>query len=209
MKRLIALLIAILTMLLGGVRQTEVETTISETAPAEVEITAPETSRPEVEPTVKGTVETESDAGSSTEKENGEQVSETDTNETGEPCIFKTEPQQSTDSIIPSFQHTDPGMAAEEKTAMVTELPVKEDQPVSSLPAPKPTAEDTTSVPDEKEAEKVPETEPPASGNAPVFIDPCRGGPNPFADGTPTEIDEHSSDEFIGDGDRPGEGIHF
>lgn len=45
--------------------------------------------------------------------------------------------------------------------------------------------------------------------NAPVFIDPCQGGPNPFDDGSPTEIDEHSSDEFIGDGDRPGEGLHF
>ena len=46
-------------------------------------------------------------------------------------------------------------------------------------------------------------------GNAPIFIDPCRGGPNPFDDDTPSVIDDHNSDEFVGDGDRPGEGIHF
>ena len=45
--------------------------------------------------------------------------------------------------------------------------------------------------------------------NAPVFVDPCLGGPNPFDDDTPTEVDDHNSDEFVGDGDRSGEGIHF
>ena len=59
-----------------------------------------------------------------------------------------------------------------------------------------------TSPADETDAEQ-------QGGNAPVFIDPCKCGPNPFDDGAPTEIDEHNSDEFVGDGDRPGEGIHF
>ena len=45
--------------------------------------------------------------------------------------------------------------------------------------------------------------------NVPVFINPCRGGSNPFDDDIPSDIDDHSLDEFVGDGDRPGEGIHF
>ena len=63
--------------------------------------------------------------------------------------------------------------------------------------------DDTASPADETDAEHQDDT------NAPVFIDPCQGGPNPFDDGTLTEIDDHNSDEFVGDGDRPGEGIHF
>ena len=48
------------------------------------------------------------------------------------------------------------------------------------------------------------------NGNAPVYVSPIHGGPNPFDDDTPTVVDEHSVEEFIGEGDdRPGEGIHF
>ena len=71
---------------------------------------------------------------------------------------------------------------------------------------------DPVIVPDEPTVETSPadETEAERQGaNTPVFIDPCQGGPNPFEDGTPTEIDDQNSDEFVGDGDRPGEGIHF
>ena len=48
------------------------------------------------------------------------------------------------------------------------------------------------------------------NGNGPTFVDPAQGGSNPFENGGESEIDDRSSDEFIGeDGDRPGEGIHF
>ena len=48
------------------------------------------------------------------------------------------------------------------------------------------------------------------NGNTPVFVNPAQGGPNPFEDAPPTEIEDHPVDEFIGEGDdRPGEGIHF
>ncbi len=48
------------------------------------------------------------------------------------------------------------------------------------------------------------------NGNAPVFVDPAQGGPNPFEGGGDSEIDDHNSDEFIDEGgDKPGEGIHF
>lgn len=49
-----------------------------------------------------------------------------------------------------------------------------------------------------------------SNGNGPVFVNPAQGGANPFEGGGDSEIDDHSSDEFIDDdGDRPGEGIHF
>ena len=48
------------------------------------------------------------------------------------------------------------------------------------------------------------------NGNAPVFVDPAQGGPNPFEGGGDSEIDDHNSDEFVDEGgDKPGEGIHF
>lgn len=68
---------------------------------------------------------------------------------------------------------------------------------------PNESADDTASPTDGTDAEQQ------GDANAPIFIDPCQGGPNPFDDDKPTEIDDHNSDEFIGDGDRPGEGIHF
>ena len=48
------------------------------------------------------------------------------------------------------------------------------------------------------------------NGNAPAFVDPAQGGPNPFEGGGDSEIDDHNSDEFVDEGgDKPGEGIHF
>lgn len=205
MKRLIALLIAILTMLLGGIRPAEEETPNPETAPAAVEITAPGTERHEAEPMV---VETEPDAELPTEKEKDVPVTESDTSEPDEPCVIDTEPQESRNET-PSFQQTVQGTVAEEETAAAAESSVTSEQPDTVPLASIPTAEETAPVLTEKETEKDLETEPAENSNAPVFIDPCQGGSNPFDDETPTEIDEHSSDEFIVDGDSPGEGIHF
>lgn len=135
-------------------------------------------------------------------------MTEADTYEPDEPCVIVTEPQESRNET-PSLQQTDASTDAEEETAAAAEPSVTSEQPDTVPPASIPTAEETEPVLNEKETEKETEPELPANGNAPVFIDPCQGGPNPFDDGTPTEIDEHSSDEFIGNGDRPGEGIHF
>ena len=44
-----------------------------------------------------------------------------------------------------------------------------------------------------------PDTAP--SGNAPVFVDPAQGGPNPFVNAPPTKIEDHPVDEFIEEGD--------
>ena len=42
-------------------------------------------------------------------------------------------------------------------------------------------------------------------------IKPQIGGqPNPFENDTPTEIDDHPVEDYVGEGeDRPGEGKHF
>ena len=74
-----------------------------------------------------------------------------------------------------------------------TEIGDEEDKPISFIDDTEQKSEDANTT-----------------GNGPVFVDPAQGGANPFEDGGDSEIDDHSSDEFIGeDGDRPGEGIHF
>ena len=227
MKRLIALLIAILTLLAGGIRQTEEELPAEDTAPVEAETMrfvdavtedAEETALP-AEPSL----ETESTEGLSTEKEKGEPVTETEavepdvtplpTEETeketetpmpDEQTVTEDIPAPDSDKHIPSFQQTEQETATAEETTDVTELPVtiEQPEPIRSILAPE------TEKPEQKPTEK--EEDPLANGNAPVFVDPCQGGPNPFENNTPTEIDDHSSNEFIGeDDDRPGEGIHF
>ena len=69
----------------------------------------------------------------------------------------------------------------------------EDDKPVSYIDDTEDRSEDATS-----------------NGNAPVFVDPAQGGPNPFEGGGDSEIDDHNSDEFVDEGgDKPGEGIHF
>jgi hypothetical protein len=52
--------------------------------------------------------------------------------------------------------------------------------------------------------------DPVQNGNAPVFVNPAQGGPNPFEEGNKTQVEDHNSEEYVGEGgDRPGEGIHF
>ena len=41
------------------------------------------------------------------------------------------------------------------------------------------------------------------------FISPVTEGSNPFAQGNTTKVTDKNSDDYIGNGDRPGEGIHF
>ena len=74
-----------------------------------------------------------------------------------------------------------------------TEIGDEEDKPASFIDDTEEKSEDANS-----------------NGNGPVFVNPAQGGANPFEGGSDSEIDDHSSDEFIDDdGDRPGEGIHF
>ena len=210
MKRLIAILIAILTLLFGGVRSAEEQpVTIVET-PAATEAAQP---KPE-------SLETESTAGEPTEKEISEPVTDTEavepditpmpTEETekeielpmpDEQTVPSDDPVPETDEHTPSSQQTEQEPVPTEETTVTTEPLVTTEQ---SKPIP------PTEEPNSKPTEKEQVDDPPANGNAPVFVDPCQGGANPFDDNTPTQIDDHSSDEFIGeDDDRPGEGIHF
>ena len=222
MKRLITLLIAILTMLFGGVRSAEEQpVTVSkppvatEAAPAEHEI-----------------VETEPSAGEPTEKETSEpaivvetaepHITPPPTEETekeaelpmpDELTVIEDDPAPDTNIPLPSFQQTEQETEMIEETTVTTEPPVTTEQQEETLPTPAPTTDEPVTVITEETRQTPPEkeeTETPTDDTAPVFIDPCQGGLNPFDDDTPTEIDDHSSDEFIGeDDDRPGEGIHF
>ena len=66
----------------------------------------------------------------------------------------------------------------------------------------------TTETPEEKPPVIVEEKDIIPSGNEPIYIDPTQGE-HPLViidNGPPTE---YNVDDFIGDGDRPGEGIHF
>ena len=99
--------------------------------------------------------------------------------------------------------------AREEAEKKRNEEAEKDDRPVTVI-----STESSTGDDEDKPVSVVSETDKAeggnAGGNAPVFVDPAQGGSNPFEGGDDSEIDDHGSDEFIvGDGDRPGEGIHF
>lgn len=229
MKRLIAILIALLTLLFGSVRQAEEELPAAVTAPEETETvrfvdtvnedvakTAPVIEEPTVETDLPAepSLETEQTEGLSTEKEICEPVTEAETVEPDEPMVVENEPIHDEDTTAPSFQQADSETDTAEETTVTAEPPVTIELQEETPPTPTPaTNEPVTAITEEIDplpTEKEEADESPTNGNAPVFVDPCQGGPNPFEDDTPTEIDDHSSDEFIGeDEDRPGEGIHF
>ncbi len=230
MKRLIALLIALLTLLFGGVRQAEEELPAAVTAPEETETvrfvdtvnedvaeTAPVIEKPtaETDLTAEPSLETEQTEGLSTEKEICEPVTEAETVEPDEQMSAEAEPIQVEVNTIPSFQQTEQETVTAEEKTVTAESPVTTEQPEETPPTPaletdepvQTFTEEIDPLPTEKkESDAPPET----NGNAPVFVDPCQGGPNPFENAPSTEIDDHPVNEFIGEGDdRPGEGIHF
>ena len=123
-----------------------------------------------------------------------EPVAKTVSGDGGDRVTAETDTEKNTETTVTETQNMPEAVAEPEPAAVPEYIP----DPV--IVPDEPTVE--TSPADETDAER-------QGGNAPVFIDPCQGGPNPFEDGTPTEIDDHNSDDFVGDGNRPGEGIHF
>ena len=237
MKRLIALFIAILALIAGAGR-TEVTVT-SDCTPVSVEITEEQESTAEtpaeaaVSPVLPLEDNTTIDADPcETEPETtdfaplSEPVEETVTESAAMPTEEKEMPDNLSSAGDPPIEpvtETESGdggdrVTAETDTEKKNETAVTETQDMpEAVVEPEPAAvpeyiPDPVIVPNEPTVETSPADETDAEqhgGNAPVFIDPCQGGPNPFDDGTPTEINDHNSDEFVGDGDRPGEGIHF
>ncbi len=223
MKRLIALLIAILTLLFGGVQPADEPQDAPETITAGFESqddqnedvfeSCPETVAPEFE---SKDAEMESEPKLFTEKENPDATAEAEADQPDD--ITSSEPEttedttelpvEQTDELLSdtdtSFsQLTEEESTAEEKTETMPEPAVQSEPQVIPLT---PVAEETTPLSTEKETEDSTEQ----NSNGPVFIDPAQGGANPFENAPPTEIDDHPVDEFIGEGDdRPGEGIHF
>ena len=223
MKRLIALLIAILTLLFGGVQPADEPYDAPETATAGFESqngqnedvfeSCPETAAPGFE---SQEIETESMPELFTEKEKPDATAEAEADQPEDITPSEPEttedvielPDEPTDEPIPDTdtffsQITEEESTAEEQTEPMPEPTVQSEPQV--IP-PTPVAEETTPLPTEKETEDSAEP----NCNAPVFVNPAQGGANPFENAPPTEIDDHPVDEFIGEGDdRPGEGIHF
>ena len=225
MKRLIALLIAILTLLFGGVKPADEPQDTQEPVTAGFEFrdgqdedvfeSCPETAAPGFE---SQEIETESMPELFTEKEKPDATAEAEADQPEDSTPSKSEttddttepPVEPTDEPIPdipSSQLTEEESTAEEQTEPMPE-PTGQSEP-QAIPSTPETAE-TPSLKTEKKTEDTAPKDIAPNDNAPVFVDPAQGGTNPFENAPPTEIDDHPVDEFIGEGDdRPGEGIHF
>ena len=238
MKRLISLLIAILALIAGAGRTevtvtsdcTHVSAEITEEQVSTAETPAEAAVSPvlpleddkaiDADPCETKPETTDSAPPSETAEETVTEFAEMPTEEKETPNILPSAGDPAVEPVTEAVPgdggdrvtaETDIEKNAETAVTEIQDMPetVVEPEPAAVpeyIPDPvivpdEPTVE--TSHADETDAEHQDDT------NAPVFIDPCQGGPNPFDDGTPTEIDDHNSDEFVGDGDRPGEGIHF
>ncbi len=206
MKRLFAILIAILTLLFGGVRTAVEPKKTPDTEPVAIEQATAESEIIGSEPFADLPAEKEA-------------VGPAADAETDEPDVIPVEPVEpetitdqtdadvypmpDTDTSASSFQETESEPDIDEQPEVLFEPAVRDEQP-EAIPT-TPVTDETVPLTPEKKADDIPQ-----NNNAPVFIDPCRGDQNPFENAPPTEIDDHPADEFIGEGDdRPGEGIHF
>ena len=224
MKRLIAFLIAILALIAGAGR-TE-ERSVSDCSPVSAEITEEEVSPRDVptETDVTPVLLLENDLTidahpCETKQETADRAPRTEPikKEATEPTEVPAEEipdifSAAVDPAVEPLAGTEYGDSGDRVTAETDiekndETTVTEtNEAANTVAEPEPMVEpvfDTESPFDETEAEQ-------HGGNAPVFVNPARGGPNPFENAPPTEIEDHPVDEFIGEGDdRPGEGIHF
>ncbi|MCR5694160.1 MAG: hypothetical protein K6G89_04220 [Clostridia bacterium] len=238
MRILIAIIIAILTALLGvghpaeEVSVTPIEPVVkAETAVAEecgnmgeavTETDPPLMERPEETPTVEFVVPTVEIPPEAT-PEPETTVHQTEVPVTPDPSFMPPEPVEM--NITSDIEDADEIQEETDTSASfriepemyVEELPLQIDEPLQQVA---PGGDDpdllpivvgeiivesdfTYEIESNQEQDAI-------NGNAPVYVSPIHGGPNPFDDDTPTVVDEHSVEEFIGEGDdRPGEGIHF
>ena len=219
MKRLIALLIAMIAVIAGAGRAEE--RSVCDCTPVSAKITEEEVS------TSEAPTEAAVSHVSPLEKDLATDASPCEIRPETAGCAPWTEPVKKTETEpakeIPDFLSSavdpvdEPSAGAEsgdsgDGVTAETDIEKNDETAVAEMNE----TPDITAEPDSAVEPGI-DTEPLANGteteqgdNAPVFIDPCRGGPNPFDDDTPTEIDDHPVDEFIGEGyDRPGEGMHF
>ncbi len=225
MKRLIALLIAILTLLFGGVQPADEPQDAPETVTAGFESqdgqdedgfeSCSETAAPGFE---SQDIETESVPELSTEKEKPDAAAEIEVDPPEE--ITPSEPEKTEDETEPPVEPADEPIPDTSFSQLTEEEPVPEEhiempeptvkfeQPIVIPPTP--ITEETSPRKTEEKTDDAAPTDTVPNGNAPVFVNPAQGGSNPFEDAPPTEIEDHPVDEFIEEGDdRPGEGIHF
>ena len=195
MKRLIAIIIAILTLLFGGVRSADETQGVPGTETESVTELSAEKEKPDA------AAEAEADQPkviTPSEFETTEDTTETEV----EPA---DEPTPDTDTSF--SQLTEGELVLEEQTEMPE--PTVQIEPPAVIP-PTPVTVETAPPKTEEKTENTEPTDTAPSDNALVFVDPAQGGANPFENAPPTEIEDYPVDEFIEEGDdRPGEGIHF
>lgn len=195
MKRLIALLIAILTLLFGGVRPADEPQEASKTETEFATELSAEKEKPDA------TAKAEADQPSVITPSEPE----TTENMTEPPVEPSDELKPDTDTSFSQITEEEPVL--EEQTEMPE--PTVQIEPPAVIPH-TPVTVETAPLKTEEKTEDAAPTDIAPSGNAPVFVDPAQGGPNPFVNAPPTEIEDHPVDEFIEEGDdRPGEGLHF
>ena len=190
MKRLIALLIAILTLLFGGVSPADETQGVPETETESVTELLAEKEKPDVATEIE--VDPTKDITPS-EPETIEDTTETEV----EPA---DEPTQDTDTSF--SQLTEDEAVPEEQTKMPE--PTVQIEPPAVIP-PTPVTVETAPPKTEEKTENTEPTDTAPSENTSFFIDPCQGGSNPFENAPPTEIEDHPVDKFIGDGDEDPE----
>ncbi len=211
MRRLIALLIAIIAALLGSPKPT------TESQPLEPEPIAivtesnnldPESKTSAVNPTPEKSTEKKKEAVSKAESIIDPTL--TPDAEEAEPTVSGTPTvEQSTESV--PVQPT--AKESKQKPKKKDRKEKKADQPPED-PVLEPISDETEphvqiNQQETKEENTSRSNDEPAC-SAPVYVNPAKGGPNPFDGGGDSKIENHDSSEFIKEGDdRPGEGIHF
>ena len=213
MRRLIALLIAIIAALLGNPKPT------TESQPLEPEPIAivtesnnldPESKTSAVNPTPEKSTEKKKEAVSKAKAESIIDPTLAPDAEEAEPTVSETPTvEQSTESVPVQPTAKESKQKPKKKNRKEKKADQPPEKPVPAL------VSDETEPPVQIEQQESKEEDAPHSnndptGNAPVYINPAKGGPNPFEGGGDSKIENHDSSEFIKEGDdRPGEGIHF
>ncbi len=182
MKRLIALLIAILTLLFGGVKLAVELQETPDTEPVAIEQA---TTEPEI-------IVPEPVTDLSAEKEMTDTVSETvpyepivipddpiDKEIMTEQTDADVDPMPNTDTSASSFQETESEPDIDEQPEVLFEPAVRDEQP-EAIPTTQVTEETVPLTPEKKTEDTAP------NNNARVFINPAQGGPNPFENASQT-----------------------
>ena len=124
------------------------------------------------------------------------------------PAEDKVKPIEKAPTEVPSDNEAinDNVIAEKEKVKETEEKKIKEDE--EKHPTVVVEEKTTTEQPEEKAPIIVDEKDDTPTGNGPTYVDPTKGD-HPFVPPVDLGGGGDNADDLIGDGDRPGEGIHF